>query len=216
MIDRRGSLGTATLGGAALASLAVVQAHAQTASQGAPPAGTAMSERLNEAGPEAHFLATRVGTWDVTETIWPAPHAVPITSTGLVAERVMIGTLLQEFIRPPTDTARLAVKRTSLLCYNRLDGRWDYVSFDARDPVGLMPAWSQDRGDVNRIMLSFAPLAVVGGTVATGQFLRMRQEMTTEGPDHDRNDQYFTMADGTATEWLNHRYDYVRAPDRQL
>ena len=210
MIDRRRFLGTATLGGAALASFSAVQAFAQTSSHGALPAGTSMDERLNEPGPEARFLATRVGIWGVTETVWPSPHAAPITSTGLVAERVTIGTLLQEFIRPPSDRARLAVKRTSLLCYNRLDGRWDYVSFDARDPVGLMPAWSLDRGNLNRIMLSFAPLAVVGGPVATGQFLRMRQEMTTEGPDHDMNEQYFTMADGTATEWLNHRYDYVR------
>ncbi|WP_159013480.1 hypothetical protein [Acidisoma sp. S159] len=68
-------------------------------------------------------------------------------------------------------------------------------------------AWT---GNLDRIALSFAPIAVVGGTISTGQFLRMRQELATQGPDHDTNEQYFTMADGTGTEWLNHRYDYVR------
>ncbi len=104
-----------------------------------------MSEPLNEPGPEARFLSLRAGIWDVTETVWPAPHAAPVISTGLVGERVMIGTLIQEFIRLPGDTTHSAVKRTDLLCYNRLDGRWDYVSFDRRDPVGFMPAWSLDR-----------------------------------------------------------------------
>jgi len=169
-----------------------------------------MSEPLNEPGPEARFLSRRAGIWDVTETVWPAPHAAPVISAGLVGERVMIGTLIQEFIRLPGDTTHSAVKRTDLLCYNRLDGRWDYVSFDTRDPVGFMPAWSLDRGNLDRIALSFAPIAVVGGTISTGQFLRMRQELATLGPDHDTNEQYFTMADGTGTEWLNHRYDYVR------
>jgi hypothetical protein len=167
--------------------------------------------RFNEPGSEAHFLEGRVGLWDVTETIWPAPGATSIASTGLLAERVMIGSLLQEFLRLPADTARTAVKRTALLCYNRLDGRWDYLSFDTRDPVGMMPAWSLARGDLNRIELSFAPMAIPGsGTVDMGEFLRMRQVMSTTDARHDVNDQYFTLADGTGTEWLAHRYDYVR------
>jgi len=28
--------------------------------------------------------------------------------------------------------------------------------------------------------------------------------------NHDVKDQFFTLAGGTATEWLFHRYDYVR------
>ncbi|MCB8877806.1 DUF1579 domain-containing protein [Acidisoma silvae] len=172
-----------------------------------------MSDRLNKPGSEADFLERRAGLWDLRETVWAAPGAHPTTSTGLVAERVMIGSLLQEFIRPLADMARVSVKRTDLLCYNRLDGRWDYVSFDTRDPVGLMPAWSLSRGDLNQIELSFAPLAVAGvGKDSTVSFLRLRQLTISDGPDRDRKDQYFTLADGTATEWLAHRYQYVRRP----
>lgn len=211
MIARRHFFATATLGGAALASLSATRALSQTLKPAAEPAGLSMSDRLDEPGPEAHFLEGRVGLWDVTETAWPAPASTPITGRGLLAERVMIGSLLQEFLRPPTDKAHAAVKRTDLLCYNRLDGRWDYVSFDTRDPVGLMPAWSLGRGDPHLIEFSFAPFAVPGGgTASTGQFLRMRQEIITKDADHDVKEQYFTLADGRATEWLGHRYEYAR------
>ena len=210
MIDRRHLLGAATLGGAALASLSpsAGRAPSQTASSAASPGEVSMKDRLNEPGPEARFLARRIGLWDVTETAWPAPGAAPVVSTGLVAERLMIGSLLQELIRPPNDTVHRAVKRTDFLCYNRLDGRWDYVAFDARDPVGLMPAWSLSRGELNRIEFTFPPLATVGGK--TGEFLRARQEIITKDSGHELNDQYFTLADGTGTEWLGHRYAYVR------
>ena len=210
---RSASLGVAGVGMAALGTLVARRAVAQTAASNPAPVAPSLSDRLNEAGPEARLLASRVGLWDVTETFWPGPAAAAVTSTGLVAERVMMGTLLQEFIRPPDDIARTEVKRTDLLCYNRLDGRWDYVSFDMRVPVGLMPASSGGRGDPGRIEVTFLPFAVVGiGDGGTGQMIRMRQEIIGQAADHDRKDQYFTLADGTGTEWLAHRYDYVRRP----
>jgi hypothetical protein len=123
----------------------------------------------------------------------------------------MFGTLLQEFIRPPADNARAEVKRTDLLCYNRLDGRWDYVSFDSRAPVGLMPGYSAGRADPNQLEITFLPFAVIGiGDGGTGQMIRMRQEIIGHDAGHDRKDQYFTLADGAGVEWLAHRYDYVR------
>ena len=56
---------------------------------------------LNELGAEGSILAQRVGLWDVTETEWASPTAPPVTTKGLVAERVLMGTLLQEIIREP-------------------------------------------------------------------------------------------------------------------
>ena len=166
---------------------------------------------FNELGPEGKVIAQRVGLWDVTETFWASPKAGPITTTGLVAERVMIGSLLQEFLRPPSDTAHKEIKRTDLLSYNRVEGRWDYVSFDTRAPVGLMPAWSSGPGDGATIDLIFAPFAIPGpGTEVTGQMLRMEQMIKYTDADHDEKDQYFTLADGTATKWLVRRYAYVR------
>lgn len=190
------------LGALLMPRLASAQATSGTASA---------SERLNAPGPEAEALARRVGVWDVVETVWDAPGTAPNVSTGLVAERVMIGSLLQEFLRPPSDAGHRDVKRTDLLSYNRVEGRWSYVSFDARAPVGLMPAWSTGPGDGTAIELDFAPFAVPGpGAEVTGQLLRMAQVVRFLGRDRDAKDQYFTLADGSATKWLAHRYEYAR------
>jgi hypothetical protein len=182
--------------------------------------GTAIAQRekpsvgaLNELGVEGKVLAQRTGLWDVTETVWASPDAAPVTTKGLVAERLLMGTLLQEIIRQPGESPEKAVKRTDLLSYNCLEGRWGYVSFDTRAPVGLMPAWSTDRGDGSTINLVFTPFAVPSsGAVTTGQFILMEQVIHFEGPDHDTKDQYFTLADGTGTSWLAHRYAYTRRP----
>lgn len=219
MSNRRLLLGVAVAGavslgeaptGSVLAQGAAVQTAVPATAAPAAPAMSA-SDRLNELGPEGQAIGKRVGMWDVTETFWASPGAAPVTTTGLVAERQMMGPLLQEFIRPPSDTAHQAVKRTDLLSYNRVEGRWDYVSFDTRVPAGLMPAWSSVHGDGVSIELTFMPFAFVGtGAEVTGQMLRMEQTIAYQDPDHDVKDQYFTMADGTGTKWLAHRYAYAR------
>ena len=166
---------------------------------------------LNEPGAEGSMLAQRVGLWDVTETEWASPTAPPVTTTGLVAERVLMGTLLQEIIREPGAPADKAVKRTDFLSYTRLQGRWGYVSFDTRAPVGLMPAWSAGRGDGSTIELTFEPFAFPApGAGVTGELILMQQVIRFQGPNQDVKDQYFTLADGTGTRWLRHRYAYAR------
>lgn len=205
MIDRRHFFGAAAggvlLGAAALDAGAAIAAPVRDA----PPTAD-----LNEPGPEAKMLASLVGLWDLTETVWNTPGAKPVVTRGLVAERRMIGTTLQEFIRPPADTGHHNVTRTDLLCYNRIDGRWDYVSFDTRAPVGLMPAYSVGRGKPNDIEIFFLPFAMPGSNGMPGPMVRMRQKIVADRADHDVKDQFFTLADGTATEWLFHRYEYVR------
>lgn len=169
------------------------------------------AETLNALGPEMDRVALGVGLWDVTETFWAAPRAEPVTTTGLVAERAMMGSLLQEIIRPPSDTARRAVARTDLLTFNRLQGVWQYVSFDARFPAGLMPATGANAGAGEPIELTFEPFAfVLPGIHASGQLLRMAQTIRSDGPDHNVKDQYFMPADGTGARWLAHRYAYQR------
>jgi uncharacterized protein DUF1579 len=188
-------------------ALAAVLTPGVVLSQQAPLAMT----RLNDLGPENALIERRAGLWDVTETVWATPGASPVTTTGLVAERTMMGQLFQEFIRPLTDTSHKEIKRTELLSFNRVEGRWEYVSFDTRAPVGLMTASSSNRGDGATIDLVFAPFAFVGvGTEVTGQMLRMEQVIKYQDADHDVKDQYFTMADGTGTSWLAHRYTYTR------
>jgi hypothetical protein len=206
MFDRREFLGGAVLGAASLAPAAAI-AGAQV-----PPTPIVnTAQRLNAFGPEADRLARRAGLWDVVETVWDRPEGESVTTSGLVAERAMFGSMLQEILRPPADIGRRAVARADMLAYNRMEGRWGYVSFDTRAPVGLMPAWSNDVGAADAIALVFAPFAVpVPGGAAIGQLLRREQVIWFSDDTHDVKDQYFTLADGSGARWLAHRYAYQR------
>lgn len=190
--------------GSMLSSSAQAQESESTASLSA-------AERLNQPGPEARLIASREGLWEVTETTWDAQGSNPASSAGLVAERRMMGSLLQEILRPPADTGFKAVARTDLLAFHRVEGRWGYVSFDTRAPVGLMMAWSADAGDGQSIELTFAPFATASsGEAVGGTLLRMMQVIRFESPNRDVKDQYFTAADGTGQKRLLHRYTYER------
>ena len=198
MLDRRHLFGAA-IGAALLPAAAVAQS--------APGAFA----RMMELGRENEASSRRVGLWDVTETSWERPGADPIVSTGLVAERRMIGPLLQEMLRPANDPSGNDIRRIDYLTFNRVEGRWDYVSMDLRDPDGIMSAWSFTPGDGTRIDFTFQPFAVAGdGPDVAGRMLRLTQVITRDSPDHDIKDQLPVMADGTGTMWLAHRYAYAR------
>lgn len=202
MLDRREFLGTAALGSAALATAG----DAQT-----PSPALFGAARLNTFGPEADRLSKRVGLWDLVETVWDRPGAAPAVTRGLVAERFMFGSMLQEVLRPLADAQHRAVARTDMLNYNRMENRWSYVSLDTRVPIGLMPAWSDDHGTADEIRMTFAPFAVPGpGGTTPGQFLRMQQTIRFSSENEDVKDQFFTLADGTGTGWHAHRYAYRR------
>ena len=199
MLERRTILAAALAPGFLLPAAASAQQQPSAA------------QRLNEPGPEAQALAQRAGLWDVTETLWARPGATPVVNTGLMAERRMVGSVLQEVVRPAGDAAGGDTKRIDYLYFNRVEGRWDYVSLDTRAPVGIMPAWSYDRGEDARIELAFAPLTRAGtGPDVTGQMMRMFQVNTYGEPDRDVKDQYWVLADGTGTKWLGHQYAYKR------
>lgn len=205
-MNRRELIGSAAFLGASLAATADQIVLAQGVDTSRRPTRAA----LNTLGPQGKELARRVGTWDLVETAWKAPGAEPEVATGLIAERFMMGSLLQEIIRPAGDTSRQNVKRTDWMAFNRVEARWQYVSFDARDPIGLMPAWSIGAGDGKEVALDFYPMALWNDAQGGGTLLRMRQVTRFEGPDTDSKDQYFTLADGIGTEWLGHRYTYTR------
>ena len=170
------------------------------------------SVRLNELGPENGRMAQRAGLWDVTETAWDAPDGPPVVK-NLVATRTMIGAFLEEILAPAPDSTAKDVKRLDYLSFNRVEGRWKYVSMDTRDPVGLMTAASYGRVENGAIHLTFDPFAVVGsGVEVTGQLLRLEQTITEKDADHDQKDQYLVMADGTGERRLAHRYEYARRP----
>ena len=173
----------------------------------APPGRTAATP-MSGLGPENSQLASQVGTWDVVETVWASPEAVPASTHG-VAERRMVGAFLQEILRPVAGSADIL--RIDYLSYNRVEGRWKYVSMDTRAPVGIMSAASFGRGAKGQIDLTFEPFALPGSeTAAAGQLLQMRQVILRQDRDHDRKDQYFVPADGSGEARLAHRYVYAR------
>lgn len=215
MLKRRHFLGAA-FGSVLIPGLAAAQTQAaRTGGSGQlglmPLAPTSAAGRLNEPGPENAAMAAYAGLWDVTETVWDKPGGTPVTTTGLVAERRMIGSYLQEFIRPASDTSSHDIKRIDYLSFQRVEGRWKYVSIEMRAPVGIMPAYSFDRGDAAGVVLVHEPFAITGGgSDVAGQMLRMNTVITRDGPDRDVKNQHFILSDGTGTVWLAHRYAYTR------
>jgi len=194
---------------AAINTIFTISVHAQTAT--VPAATDITPANMNILGREGEALASRVGLWDVVETAWSRPGAAPEIIRGQVAERRMVGLYLQELLHPSSDTADKGVNRLDYLGFNRVTGRWEYLSMDTRVAVGLMPAWSFDNDPVDRIRTQFDPFVVPGsGNLVTGQLLRMEQIIEKPSPDKEIKNQYFILADGSGTKWLAHQYIYTR------
>lgn len=200
------SLSTSASGQTTIIEGTRIPGEAQPSAQSALSAGA----RMNELGLENSWMAARVGTWDVVETVWDSADG-PAKTNKMVAERKMIGSYLQEMLSSPPGEAAPGVKRIDYLSFNRVEGRWKYVSMETRAAVGMMTAQSYDRGSQKRIDIRFDPFTVPGpGTNVSGQMLRMEQSIIQQDANHDRKDQYFTLADGNGANWLAHRYAYTR------
>jgi hypothetical protein len=85
------------------------------------PAHSAPPVEQPRATEQESLIAARTGLWDVTETVWASPGAAPVTTTGLVAERRMIGTMLQEVLRVGENVSS-PVDRIDYLRYSRSEG----------------------------------------------------------------------------------------------
>jgi hypothetical protein len=171
---------------------------------------TTAAERLLEPGPEERQLAERAGTWNVVATMWPAPDAEPIVTDGLIAERTLIGPYLQEIMRPGPDGGP-DFQRIDYLSYDRVEGRWKYVSLDTRLPVSIMPASSFGAAEDDVLRLLFEPLGFVGfGTEVDGKLTRADLVITSHSAGHERKEQHFISADGTGRQWLAVQYEYRR------
>jgi len=195
----------------ALVAVALAMSFDLAGAQGIPVEARTATESLNQPGPQGEALARGVGTWDVTFTNWDAPGAEPTTVTGLLAERRMIGPMLEEILRPAPDAGGTPFVRVDDLTFNRLEGRWQYMSMDSRVPFGLMTAASLDADPAQRVFVTFTPFATTGsGPVASGQMFRMEQVIQRQDADHETKDQYFTPADGASVKWLAKRYSYTR------
>lgn len=196
------------------ACMAPMLAHAQERSPAAPPTSSpapSAAARMSQPGPEENDLRARVGTWEVTATLWPAPGAQPIVTRGLVAERVMIGPILQEIMHPAPGSNAEDFRRLDYLNFDRVEGRWKYVSMDTRFPVSIMPAWSFGPAQDNKIVLQFATQAFVGfGAEVEGRFMVSDMNISKADADHELKQQHVNMATGGGPPWLFVQYEYTR------
>lgn len=170
----------------------------------------ALAERGPEGGVEreAAALSAQEGAWTVTDTFWTRPGDAPVVNKGLVADRRMVGGLLEETLHAADSSQPL---RIDYLGYDATAGQWRYVSIEARVPVAPMSASSFERDPPDHITLRFEPFAAPSIAPGwAGRMLRMEEVIARDGRNHETKDQYFILADGTATRWLAHRYDYQR------
>jgi hypothetical protein len=166
---------------------------------------------MSQPGPEETALRDRTGAWDVVATLWAAPNAAPVVTRGLVADRVMIGPFLQETLRPAPGSGVADFRRLDYLNFDRVEGRWKYVSMDTRFPVSIMPAWSFGPARDSSITLQFAPQAFVGfGPQVEGRFMVSDLVVTWSDASHEVKRQHVTMADGSGARWLFVQYEYSR------
>lgn len=171
---------------------------------------TTAAERLSTPGPEENQLAERADTWNVVATMWPTPDAEPIVTDGLIAERAMIGSYLQEILRPGPGGGP-DFRRIDYLNYDRVEGRWKYVSMDTRFPVSIMPAASFGGAEDGTLRLVFEPLGFIGfGTEVDGKLTRSDMLITSRSASHELKQQHFISADGTGRQWLAVQYEYRR------
>lgn len=180
--------------------------------QAAEPAGAIPTERMMQDAPETETLRQRCGEWDVTCTIWPAPGAEPLITTGLRVQRTMVGLYMAEVMKPAPESGTPEFTRLAYLTYSRVEGRWQYVSMDTRLPVGIMPAYSFGKGSSDgTLTLIFEPIAFAGvGKTVEGHMMRSNLVITRDGNDHEFSRQHFIRSDGSEQEWLAVQYEYRR------
>ena len=180
----------------------------------AAPAREAASavESMSRPGPQEQALRKLEGHYELEMTMWPAPGAKPVITKGLVADRRMIGSYLQETMHPAPGSGMPEFQRIDYLQFDRVEGRWKYVSLDTRFPVSIMPATSfGPAGADGAIHLQFAPQGFVGfGPDVEGRF--MLSDLVLSSPEDGllNKEQHFNLATGDGKPWLFIRYAYRR------
>jgi hypothetical protein len=185
---------------------------ASHASAQGPADTTLAAARMSVPGVEAAALAKESGSWNVVATMQLSPDAKPMVVSGLTAERSMVGLYQQEIMKPAAGSKVPDFRRIAYLTYDRVEGRWQYVSLDTRAPVGIMPAFGSDKAVGNKLTLQFENLALAGdGREVQGRMVHSNLVITHLSDDHELIQQFWTQADGTGRQWLAVQYDYTRA-----
>ena len=140
---------------------------------------------MQAASPESEQLARRAGAWTVVSTVKLTPDATPIVTRGWIVERTMVGRYLQEVMHPAPGTDTPDFRRLAFQYYDRVAGRWQYVSMDTRFPVGIMPARGFGPEEGRTLRLEFDDIAFVGlGREVEGRMLHSNLVITRQSDDH--------------------------------
>lgn len=160
--------------------------------------------------PETERLTRRAGSWEVVMTLRTAPNAEPIVIRGLIADRTVIGSYLQEIMKPAPGSKVPDFRRIDYLTYNMLQRRWQYLSMDTRAAVGLMFAqgMGNDQGGDLTVYFTDFPAPTEFGPELAGRFIRARHVLTRESDSREVVRQYWTV--GTFAEWVGVQYEYTR------
>ena len=123
----------------------------------------------------------------------------------------MVGSYLQETTTPAPGSDVPPFTRIDYLNFDRVEGRWKYVSMDTRFPVSIMPGSSFGPAAAGRIELEVQPRALVGvGDQVAGPFRSSDMVVSQPDADHGLKQQHATMATGDGKPWLFVQYEYTR------
>ncbi|MCB9947810.1 MAG: DUF1579 family protein [Rhodospirillaceae bacterium] len=140
-------------------------------------------------GPEHAGLATRVGTWTVSSTMWPSPGADPMVSHG-TAERVMIndGRALEETFTGEMEGQTFHGRATT--GYDNVTEQYWSTWIDTMSTSIAVFYGDYDEGKGAWVM--------EGETAdpMTGDMIDMRIEIREDGPDREIEDFYMPGPDG--------------------
>jgi hypothetical protein len=96
-----------------------------------------------QAQPTPTLIQQMVGTWSITERMWPAPDAAPMALPPATAERRLLGDALLHEVMKSLPGTKPPFTRISLLNYNAVTRQYEYTSWDTRAPQMMA-----EKGDV--------------------------------------------------------------------
>jgi hypothetical protein len=182
MEDKMSTFPSRTLAAACLAGFGLIALadapRAQTA-EGVPAAA-----RLAMPGDEHRWLEPLIGDWTVEMLVYPGPGAEPIVSNEVTATRqwTLDGRYLREELRGTVFGQPAA--RDGVLGYNRLDGRFEWVTVDTFEPGQMIYVGRDDASPEGFSMYGESTEAAMGPE-PTGRKRELRFEFDIDGPDYN-------------------------------
>jgi hypothetical protein len=140
--------------------------------------------RLAMPGEEHRWLEPLIGDWTVEMLVYPGPGAEPIVSNEVTATRrwTLDNRYLREELRGTVFGQPAA--RDGVLGYNRLDGRFEWVTVDTFEP-GQMIYLGRDEASPQGFSMYGESTEAGMGPEPTGRKRDLRFEFDIEGPDYN-------------------------------